>query len=198
MNHNQDTEFSQLKHQVQRLEIENEKLKALLAKDQLTGLLNYSEFCRQLDKHIQVHSQMAVIMLDIDNFKQINSSLGHLAGNRVLELLAKVLKNELPMAGFLARFGGDEFLIAFPCQSSHALKAYCLLLLQRIRQSRFILNFDTSIQASIGASLSSEGDDYKSVISRADKALIQVKLDGKDNYHLIEKNDSPSKYLRKS
>lgn len=198
MNHNQETNFNQLQKQLQQLEIENEKLKELLTKDELTGLLNYPEFCKQLDKHIRVHSHMAVLMLDIDNFKQINSSLGHLAGNRVLEMLAQILKNELPMAGFLARFGGDEFLLAFPCQSSRALKAYCLLLLQRIRQSRFSLNLDTHIQASIGASLSIDGDDYKSVISRADQALIQVKLDGKNNYRFLEKTESPSKYLRKS
>lgn len=171
------------------LEMENYQLKEKTVQDELTGLLNYPAFRDLLKRNLRVQSQFAVVMLDIDDFKKINRLYGHLCGNQVLEMLSKVLKQELPMSGFLGRFGGDEFLIAFPCHSALMLKAYCILLLQKIRQSRFSLTGDgISIEVSIGAALSTITDNEESLIQRSDKALNFAKASGKNRYCYDDQN----------
>lgn len=178
---------SELRIYWETLEMQNHQLREKNVQDELTGLLKYPAFCDQLKRHLLVQSQMAVIMLDIDDFKHINRSYGHLSGNKVLEMLSRILKQELPMSGLLGRFGGDEFLIAFPCHSPLMLKAYCILLLQKIRQSRFSLAGNgISIEVSIGATLSTYADNQKSLILRSDKALNTAKLSGKNRYHYQE------------
>ncbi len=86
--------------------------------DPLTGLLNRRRFEQELDRHV-AHAQRygtegAVIVLDVDRFKQVNDAYGHSTGDRVITSVARVLRRRLRTTDTLARLGGDEFAVLLP------------------------------------------------------------------------------------
>lgn len=176
----------ELKGLWQQLELQNFSLRQATMQDQLTGLLNYQSFCELAQTHIMNYPHMAFMMIDIDDFKGINTRYGHLAGNKLLSMLAKLLKQELPVSGLIGRFGGDEFLIAFPCSSHMVAKSYSVVLLDKIRQSWFSLeNQRINLEVSIGLNLSRTGDSLTQILSDTDKALFEAKSLGKNQYFLF-------------
>jgi diguanylate cyclase (GGDEF)-like protein len=97
-------------------------LESLSLTDPLTGIANRRHFDlifhREWEAALQNENQLAVILLDIDHFKLFNDTYGHLAGDRCLQIIGKVLKDSLPSGAFAARFGGEEFICLLPAANS--------------------------------------------------------------------------------
>lgn len=151
--------------------------------DPLTKLFNRGIFSEFLENEIQNAGKrelaIAILMLDIDNFKAVNDKYGHLKGDHVLAELGMLIKkciresNDLP-----ARYGGEEFCIL---SSNITKKNACALaekLCALIRNHNFSL--DTPITVSIGVTMHSSGDSLENFIGRADLALYDAKRQGKD------------------
>lgn len=168
--------------------ISEERIRFLAFHDVLTGLPNK----RLLQDHLHFfleHAQrasdkLAVLFIDIDNFKTINDSLGHSAGDKLLIQLSKRLVACLRTTDTLGRFGGDEFIIIL---SDVANPNYIATISERIRKALtdpFHINeFDLIITVSIGISLyPSDGNDYEHLIKNADTAMNQVKETGRNNF----------------
>jgi len=164
--------------------------------DALTGLHNRRAFYQISETESQKLSRydkdFSVIMLDIDNFKKINDTYGHHTGDKLLELVANSIKENIRECDYIFRLGGDEFVIFLP--ETHGEYAYQLA--QRIRTniSKLDLNHDnnkTPISCSIGISSYRKDDqDLDAVVRRADAALYEVKNSGKNGVrlHNVEEN----------
>ena len=91
-----------------------DQLRSLAHYDKLTGLPNRAELTNRLDRAVKAGGPLTVLFLDLDRFKVVNDSLGHHAGDRVLEEAAARLRDALPEGATAARFGGDEFVVLWP------------------------------------------------------------------------------------
>lgn len=122
-----------------------------------------------------------VMLIDIDNFKSVNDSYGHLAGDRVLVFLSKLIGNSLREGDKLFRFGGEEFIVVLNRSDEAACTKVAERILQGVRSNTlFYKDHQIKITLSIGAAGLEEGDTLESFIERADKALYKAKSNGKD------------------
>jgi|GEM_PF-2426708 len=156
--------------------------------DQLTELLNRFEFNGQLE-HQLAHSKRqdeigAFLLLDIDNFKSVNDSMGHLSGDELLKQVALRLKRRLRNDDLLARLGGDEFAIFANFDNVSGIEALASKLLELFSEP-FVLEHGgiLTVTTSIGISLFGvDAEDTKGLFSCADQALYQAKDNGRNNF----------------
>jgi len=158
------------------------ELKDMASTDALTGLLNRragEQLLKQYDDMTQpVNNMLCLIMLDIDNFKKINDTFGHVIGDQALKSCSQLLKSEARATDSVIRWGGEEFLIVV---SNSTLKA-TLNFAERIRKS-FELNNESTVgfvTASFGVAQMLTGESTASLLNRADKALYKAKLEGRN------------------
>lgn len=154
-------------------------------RDPLTGLNNRTAMEKNLPREIDLakrHSQsMALLMMDLDGFKQINDSCGHDVGDQVLRDVAQVIKQAVRNTDLVYRYGGDEFVGGLAQTDVHG----AIDVSERIRSSIDELCLDgcgavERVQISIGITLVRLGDNFQSTFKRADKALYQAKINGKN------------------
>ncbi|WP_094551493.1 sensor domain-containing protein [Petroclostridium xylanilyticum] len=171
-----------------------EKMKNLVIRDFLTGLYNKKYFMEQLDRLIQASyrtkSRFALLFIDVDNFKEINDTLGHQTGDRVIEEAARRLKEAAPENCLLARYGGDEFaiIVSSTC-SKDELYTMGHRLLQNLKTAYVIDNHEFYLSASIGiACYPADGEDAGTLLKNADIAMYKAKetRDGKYNIRFFE------------
>ena len=169
--------------EAQRTQIEN--LKTAVRVDGLTQLANRVYFDEKLTELISLqnryHDPFSLLMIDVDDFKKINDSLGHQAGDRILKGIALKLKASIRESDFIARFGGDEFaLILSKTHNPPAIEVgwkICRLM----EESRFLLDKkEFSLTLSIGVAEVTAGDTPETLINRADGALYQAKQEGRN------------------
>jgi len=167
-----------------------EMLNSMAYYDSLTGLSNRILFNDRLGLALaqarRTKEMLAVLYIDLDNFKAINDTLGHAVGDRLLQLVGRRLKDCLRDGDTIARLGGDEFVVLLPqirCAEDATVVATKLL-------ESFGLPFDLDnnelfITTSIGISLYPyDGDDTETMLKNADTALYRAKEHGKNNYQL--------------
>lgn len=170
------------------------KLNQICSVDQLTGILNKSAFYAAYDTVVssEEHQRIAVAILDIDNFKRANDTLGHIYGDIILKRLGSTLKY-----GFsskvadmtVARFGGDEFVILFTGDfDKDATSLFERLLISTRQLGR---EFGADIACSIGVVIN-EGDptDLNSLMGIADGMLYEIKHDGGNDYRVTTRGKS--------
>lgn len=124
----------------------------------------------------------AILLIDLDHFKNINDTYGHAAGDTVLSGVAEVLRRHVRDYDACARWGGEEFLVGvFSIQTLEELNAVIDKLMRAIRAAEFMHN-DTSIHItwSVGAVLASAQDDIDSLLLRADTACYEAKKQGRN------------------
>lgn len=155
--------------------------------DPLTKIFNRRAMTTYLDglcTHKKPPFNFHLLIVDIDNFKQINDTYGHVAGDKVIIYIAKILKKTLRDGDKVFRFGGEEFVITL----NRIDNEYCLKitnkLLELIRNNKLLYKSQT-LQAtvSIGATKFVQGDTPDSLLARADKALYVAKENGKDQLY---------------
>ena len=170
---------------INELQGELEKASTLVRHDQLTGALNRrgleETFESEVSRAQRRKSPLCVALLDIDNFKKLNDSLGHDAGDAALIHLVTVIRETLRPQDTLARFGGEEFIILLPdTPVDDARKA--LVRLQRELTKRFFLNDNEKILITFSAGLTDlrPDDTQPSITKRADEAMYAAKKAGKN------------------
>ncbi len=165
------------------------ELKRLSERDPLTGLYNrrrlHEEITRQLATLHRHARPFALLMLDLDRFKQVNDSAGHAVGDALLVEVAHALKRQVRVADHVARVGGDEFVILLPEAREGAAQAVTEKVLQALRDVRVPCgNTILTPSASIGAiTCMPPGDDTwtpDSLLNAADLELYTAKAEGRD------------------
>lgn len=162
----------------------NEEIKRMTITDELTGLYNYRYFIETLKKEIhkaeRLSTNLSLLMIDIDNFKEFNEKYGHYGGNQMLSLLSLHLTGCLRGIDFLARFGEEEFVIILP----EANKEEGIMVAERIRKSiedAILIENTESITVSIGvSSFPQDGSKFDDILLYADKAMMLAKEKGKN------------------
>ncbi len=180
----------------------NKKLHELSITDSLTGLYNRKYLMETLDNEVARSKRhkhdFAVLVIDIDDFKEYNDTYGHLAGDEVLSRLASVFKKSVRSCDYVARYGGEEFILVWPeIGPEGGVKAA-----ERIRKKVVKENFagdgePREVTVSVGvASYPKDGDDPQTIIRHADAALYQSKESGRNQVVLAGK--TPKKKRQKS
>jgi len=170
---------------IRELESELEKTSHLVRYDQLTGAMNRRGLEEMFEKEkarAERHQvPMCVALLDIDNFKKLNDSLGHDVGDQALVHLAKVCRDSLRPQDTVARYGGEEFVILLP-ETAEKEAVVALTRLQRELTKRFFLhkNEKVLITFSAGVTEMKPEDTQTTLIKRADEAMYTAKRSGKN------------------
>ena len=170
-----------------REHLEEQRQKALV--DPLTGLPNRAAWSERLEHEVgqwQQHGNTLLLaMLDLDHFKRINDNYGHLAGDKVLKIIATVLRKRLRGSDFIARFGGEEFVLLLPATPP----AVGTKLLETLRASIEACPFHfkgerVTITVSMGLAAFRPGEHSDLVLKRADQALYRAKNAGRNRVEL--------------
>ncbi|PYB96962.1 MULTISPECIES: GGDEF domain-containing protein [Pseudomonas] len=171
-----------------REHLEEQRQKALL--DPLTGLPNRAAWSERVDREmLEWQAQgghLAMAILDLDHFKRINDSYGHLAGDKVLKIVADQLRKCLRGRDFIARFGGEEFVLLLPQTAPPAAAQAAELLRATIEACPFHFKGErVVITTSIGLAAFRAGERADQVLKRADTALYRAKELGRNR---VEQN----------
>jgi diguanylate cyclase (GGDEF)-like protein len=167
-----------------------ERLRDMAGHDELTGCVNFRWIVRFMEKEIsrarRYRKEMTVVMLDIDGFKDINDTYGHVAGNIALQNFSNALKDNFRREDVVGRYGGDEFMLVLPESSAQR----SLKVLERIKSKISSVSISSSqkkgledipLRFSAGvASYPVNGENIHELVCAADNALYQAKRDGKD------------------
>ena len=170
---------------------EQQKLKQVSITDDLTGVFNKrfitSFFSGEVDVQPNVHKKLTVALLDIDNFKAINDTYGHLYGDEVIKKIASTIKSNLRQTDIVSRFGGDEFFkILFDTGKE---EGYAIM--ERIRRKVAELEWDFDIEVTIsGGVIEAESDEIGGLLNRVDELLYSAK-NNKKNLIVIENSILP-------
>ncbi len=156
-------------------------------RDSLTRLLNKHAGRRHIEDYLAQYPQgvpCALLIIDLDNFKQVNDQYGHLFGDAVLTRAAREIKKFFRSQDILARIGGDEFMVLMRGVSDrHLVQSRCSRLLEAFRIAFREQGHRLELGCSIGISLAPEhGTDYSQLFRRADQALYQAKAMGKHTF----------------
>ena len=163
-----------------------EKLKENAIYDSLTGCYNKREILEFLKKFLNAYIRynsfpFSVLMFDIDYFKKINDTYGHLAGDFVLKELAKLVKSLMRKSDLCGRFGGEEFIIILPETKLVGAMKFANRLKQAVENYHFEFN-NTVIPVTISIGITGVGvnDSLQSILSRVDDALYEAKRKGRN------------------
>ena len=181
----------ELMAQLEEIREQKEYIDFLAFHDPLTNLPNRRKFLDLLSEKVCHKEPFAVVLLDLDNFKNINDSMGHVFGDKVLkEIASRFTEMEERLGVFISRFGGDEFLILVPCDSTYAcVEPFAENLTSLFAQPVCVDDHLADVRFSIGISLyPQDTGDIHQLIMNADLALYQVKNSGKNHYRFFEES----------
>ncbi len=183
-----DEEKNKIGYSSYREDITDKKvLEHLSSHDSLTTLYNRAEFTKRIKEKIKsakrYHEEFSFAIFDIDNFKHVNDTYGHKVGDDVLIQLSECLEKSIRDDDFLARWGGEEFVII----ANHTSLDNLILLVKKLQREISKISFSPveSVTLSFGLSLYKEGDTKDSLLKRADKALYIAKENGKNRYEVL-------------
>ncbi|AVD87670.1 MULTISPECIES: GGDEF domain-containing protein [Pseudomonas] len=170
-----------------REHLEEQRQKALI--DPLTGLPNRAAWAERVEREVQDWQEggghLLMAILDLDHFKRINDGYGHLAGDKVLKIVADQLRKRLRGQDFIARFGGEEFVLLLPQTSPAAGQQFAEVLRAAIEACPFHFKGErVVITASIGVSAFRSGERADQVLKRADDALYRAKDLGRNRVEM--------------
>ncbi|MDO5145880.1 MAG: diguanylate cyclase [Eubacteriales bacterium] len=169
--------------------MEQNALKRRAESDSLTGIHNRAAAERYIDDFLRVKGNEGIMILfDIDNFKTVNDTLGHLAGDQLIQEFAERLKKSFRHTDFMARLGGDEFVVFLTkAIEEEKLAAKLQAVIDDMNQKVFAAYPSCALSASIGAAYSGEqSNDYKSLYRFADNAMYVAKFGGKNDFFIAE------------
>lgn len=164
--------------------------------DSLTGVYNRFGFTKRLDQLIKKETPLVMLYLDIDNFKNINDSLGHHIGDKVIKEVSSRLKRLLPQQAVLGHLGGDEFGLVLPePENSRMAETLSDRIISLINQPFDLHHFSKRLACSIGSvNYPGDGNDARILLQNADTAMYEAKERGRNR--LIKFNDQMNKEAR--
>lgn len=174
--------YREIEVKQRQLQEMNEKLEVISTLDQLTGVYNRHYFTVYLNEQMILATEEAyvfsLIIIDIDFFKNVNDTYGHLAGDFVLAKLAKLLKEYISGLGIVTRYGGEEFVLVLPNKNKEQAMELASYL------NRLVANQDFTgvgqVTISLGVSTVRREDTATTIFKRADDALYAAKRNGRN------------------
>ncbi len=163
-----------------------EKVQELASVDGLTGLYNYREFHRRLEHEVnrarRYKKEVSLLMIDIDHFKVFNDRYGHLAGDRVLRIIGRLIRDNVRNVDLPARYGGEEFAVILPDTPIGKAKVVTRRLLASVSSHPFRIGDKVvPLTVSIGmASFPGDADSKEALVEAADRALYHAKSSGRN------------------
>ncbi|MDN3235139.1 diguanylate cyclase [Pseudomonas sp. WAC2] len=170
-----------------RSHVEEQRKKALT--DPLTGLPNRAAWTERLDAEVSLwqryHNSLLLAVIDVDHFKRVNDDFGHLAGDKVLKIIGTQLSKKLRRTDFIARFGGEEFVVLLPNTSVEEGEPLIQALRAAIEACPFHFKGErVTITCSAGLTAFQTGEGSKQAFERADQALYRAKRGGRNRIEL--------------
>jgi diguanylate cyclase (GGDEF)-like protein len=154
--------------------------------DAMTGLYNHIHIVDRLTEEInrvtRSGAPLSIMILDVDHFKQINDTYGHITGDQVITKVSQTIKTNSRSIDLIGRYGGDEILIILPETTAEIAKVSGKRLLEKVRDLEFSRQF--SVTCSAGISQFENGDTVDSLIEKADQSLYQAKDAGRDRVYI--------------
>jgi diguanylate cyclase (GGDEF)-like protein len=184
--------LAKMSAQVKKLELQSQSFEkriqeqqAKSLQDSLTKLANRAAFDEYFAKEIvRYHHEkfdLAISVIDLDDFKRINDTYGHIAGDKTLQVIANTLTKVMGDDAFIGRYGGEEFVLVFGHTNKAAVISKLNVLRKKVASLPFTFKNDrVSITLSIGITMIEQNDNVHSAFERADTALYQAKKDGKN------------------
>ena len=166
--------------------------------DVLTGLHNRrwleDMYTREMSRSNAGNFQLTAFMLDIDLFKSVNDTYGHLAGDQVLKTVAQTIQESLRPSDMPVRYGGEEFSVFLPGTSSESARIIAERLLRNVERTQIALPSGENIQVTISIGITERvaNDTVRSIIERADQALYYAKENGRNRICMSIGNKEPS------
>ena len=172
---------------IKKIAVTQRRIEFLATHDELTQLPNRAVFCDRLRSALDTCSPtgdtFAVAFIDIDDFKIVNDSIGHAAGDNLLKEMAVRLSTAAGANAILSRFGGDEFTLLLENADEAAAAATAQRIIESLRQPITVSDFEIYTGVSIGIALHpAHGSDISSLLQNADSAMYHAKEQGKNTY----------------
>ncbi|MDH5228740.1 MAG: GGDEF domain-containing protein [Gammaproteobacteria bacterium] len=189
-----------LLHMLTEMERESNRLRAKIAQerqqafvDGLTGIANRSGYQERINQEIarwkRFNAPLSIVVWDIDHFKKINDNYGHLAGDNALKSIAKIMRKKTRETDFIARFGGEEFILVMPGADAKSGAMVAEKLRKAVAAAAFHFH-DQPVQITVSGGLAEfvNGDSADSVFKRADQALYAAKNAGRNQIKISTKS----------
>jgi diguanylate cyclase len=181
------SQLDESRKEAQRLADELKSVREEALTDALSGLFNRRGFDIELERLVAktgTDAPLAMIMLDIDNFKAVNDTYGHPLGDAVIAAVGQFIRDSVGALGIAARYGGEEFAVLLPRQSIAVAQKLGETIRGRVEQGKIKRRKDDEaiggITISAGAAVWKDGDDAASLVERADRALYAAKHAGRN------------------
>lgn len=170
-----------------------QRLRSIAETDSLTGMYNKITAQTRIRKYLscRVESQRSALMIiDIDNFKLVNDTMGHLFGDAVLAEISEIIKKSFRRSDIVGRIGGDEFIVFMKdIEDNGKVNEHAESIIQKMHELKSVEKSGISISVSIGIALCpDDGVIFKDLYQKADHALYQAKKEGKNTYALYDES----------
>lgn len=167
------------------------RLEEMATTDKLTGALNRQVFDEMLNRIVRASSRreapLSLIMCDIDKFKSINDTFGHLSGDTVIRTVAEIIRKSVRASDVVCRWGGEEFLILLQdCNSGEAAHLAEKIRKQIEERSFTFSSGETSVTLSLGVTQAIQGEEEKQLLDRVDQALFAAKNAGRNRVEVLD------------
>jgi len=187
-------EFEHKTQEIDQLKRELEQVRQRAITDPLTGLANRTAFAEKLDALIieaeEKKTPLYLIMFDIDHFKQINDTHGHVIGDKVIRFVADTLTKTIDTTSLAARYGGEEFAVLLPDSTTQEALGIANKIKKTIKEAKLVRTGTREpigrITISGGITRHNNNESTTTLIQRADKALYKAKNSGRDRIEFIE------------
>ena len=189
--------------EIEELRVESAKLYQKVATDQLTGVMSFSHMSEALESHVNSSAQtgkmLCVMMIDLDFFKKVNDTYGHLVGDIVLRLTAERIKAAVRDFDMVGRFGGEEFTVIL----ANADMALARIIAERIRHDVAESPFHAKehlieVTISLGVAMLRPGETREAILERADVALYEAKQAGRNRVVVAEDLEQAASALERN
>ncbi|MCT4617892.1 MAG: EAL domain-containing protein [Marinisporobacter sp.] len=181
-------QYDEIQNYTEKLESLKQKYEHLAYNDPLTDLPNRRSFLEKLRKVTMNHGSGAVILIDLDNFKEINDTIGHAYGDKILKKVAQVFKDMQCEKMFISRFGGDEFFVVIEDEEDlEKIESYAKKIIGLFKKKWIIEEDEIYISASLGITrYPFDSNKVSQLMMNADMAMYYVKNKGKNNYRFFK------------
>ncbi len=182
---------------------EREKVRKMATRDGLTGLFNFRSFReifgREFERFLRYGRNMALMMIDLDNFKTVNDTFGHPAGDKVLQAVADILRNSLRKTDYGFRYGGDEFVVLLPDRSAWQAEILARRIHSAVKKQVCgapPLRISLSVSIGIADCAGIASRDGAELLKRTDGALYTAKGKGRDRIEVAAPPAVPAAHAR--
>ncbi len=167
---------------ITEIERERQLYQELAIKDPLTGIFNRKKFNEEILKEVErakrYNRKIALVMFDIDHFKNVNDTFGHQVGDSVLQETAELIRNNIRQTDFFSRYGGEEFIIIVPETTCEAATEIAEKLRENIEAHNY--EFIERLTCSFGVTELQKNEDLREFLKRVDDALYEAKNQGRN------------------